>query len=147
MNRPLPLYCLACFLLIVSGITFAEEAAVPTFKTSPQKYTTHNVIGGVVGKPSGAAAVVDELLIGDKTKKKLTFWFYIHGSNFHICSMSGDAEAINPNTYQYREGNCDLRISYLPGKVEIEDIGGNCKLAGHCGFRAHIGKMEFRKSG
>lgn len=135
-----------CFL-IPNGIVLADEASVPQFDSPPEKYTSHKVIGGVVGDPSGTAQVVDEILIGNKSKEGITFWFYLYGPNFHICSMAGEAKAVASNDYQYREGNCELHISVSPKKVKVEDVGGYCKQSGNCGSRAYIGTSEFKKGG
>jgi hypothetical protein len=144
MTHRLCLFFTFLLLFACRGV-LADEAAVPQFKNPPLKYINHKTIGGVVTDPNGTVAVVDELLIGDRSNEKLTFWFYLYGPNFHICSMAGNAVSIAVGTYQYREGNCQLRITATPDGMEIEDVGGYCKTSGNCGSRAYIGKTSFSK--
>lgn len=137
---------LTIFFLAVCEMALADEATVPQFKNPPLKFTIHKTIGGANADPNGTE-VVDQLLIGDQTKEKLTFWFYLYGPNFHICSMAGNAVSVSPSTYQYTQGNCQLRITTITDGIEIEDVGGQCKASGNCGSRAYIGKTTFRNGG
>ncbi|MFN3812304.1 MAG: hypothetical protein ACK4S6_16990 [Roseateles asaccharophilus] len=135
---------LICFTLLGHDAN-SEKGEIPSFQSPPQKYENKKIIGGVVAEPGGTAKVTDELQVGDISKDQLTFWFYIYGPNFHICSMSGIAAAAE-GEYLYSEEKCKLSISLKPRKVEIEDAGGYCKAL-HCGSRAHIGKTIFERRG
>ncbi len=91
---------LALLLIAVPLVAVADEPSMSEFRTPPQKYAYQHEIT-LVGSPS-PDPVVDELLIGDVTDKELKFYFYLIGTNGHICGGSGIAIAQN-GSYYYTE--------------------------------------------
>jgi hypothetical protein len=86
----------------------------------------------------------EELLIGDRSKKTLKFWFELYGGNFHICSMSGVATSIAKNKYIYTEDDCKWVLTINKTIAEIEDVGSQCQPL-YCAINASIGKTAFLK--
>jgi len=110
----------------------AEEIPVPSFAKGPTEFVSR---------------YGDRLLIGDKSKKELRFWFNISGANYHQCYMSGTASAVDPDTYLHIDGQCALELKVLPGAVVLMDNEAKCKQT-HCGTRAGIhGATFLRKRG
>jgi hypothetical protein len=58
------------------------------------KFVSQHEIGAA---HADASDVLDELYIGDITNNNLKFWFEFIRTNYHICSMSGTAKAIDKN--------------------------------------------------
>jgi hypothetical protein len=122
--------------------SMADEAEMPIFNKPPTEYFYHHIVYGANAGPNGTPED-DGLLIGDKSKQNLKFWFELDGNNFHICSMSGLAKSISHNSYMYESGQCKLRITF-PSKTraEIQDIGNFCE-PDFCAINAYIDKTKF----
>ena len=127
MNRSLVVIML--FVLFFSTtILFAEEAEMPNFKNPPVRYESQ---------------YGDELLIGDRSSKQLTFWFHLTGANYHVCSMAGTAIAEDKYTYA-TIADCLLRIKIVGDYAILIDDCGECQKK-HCGSRASISGATFIK--
>ena len=128
----------------------ADEAQLPDFQHPPQLYThTHIIAVNNVGAENGTspARVSDEILLGDRTKTAVKFHLRTLESNYHTCTLAGSAAAIAPNTFEYRENDCVLKISYMNSTVKLADIGGFCsRFPGNCGRGALIGNITLNRA-
>lgn len=148
-----PISVVASVLMV--SVVVADEPTMPNFRSPPQKYEYQHEITRV-----GSASpdtVIDELQIGDVTAKELKFYFYLIGTNGHICGGSGTATFRAGSYYYsvpsvkevYEQGKlrkepveCRLRIRFDSTQASLHDEGGNCKQT-LCGMRAYIGDVHF----
>lgn len=149
------------FMLLLGLVSLAngDGPALPEFKTPPIEFANkHDAYS--VADPA-PVSVEDRLLIGDITPKQITFFFFITGSNLHICSGSGVAKRIDGTSYYYREisgsqpvfeqgkvvqkpTECQLRIDFDSTNAVLDDEGGSCHEV-FCGMRASIDNAKFSK--
>ena len=153
---------LSLMLIVAPLVVVADEPSMPEFRAPPQKYTHQHEISRV-GSPS-PDTVVDELLIGDVTEKELKYYFYLIGTNGHICGGSGIAIAENGSYYytektfttkfESKDGKlnswkepveCRLRIQFDSNHASLHDEGNYCQRS-HCGTRAGIGNVRFSRA-
>lgn len=143
-------------LLVI--VAAADEPTMPDFRSPPQKYEYQHEITRVGS--SSPDTVIDELHIGDVTEKELRFYFYLTGTNGHICGGSGIAAFRDGSYYYstpsvkevYEQGKlrkdqveCRLRIRFDSTQASLQDEGGNCKQT-LCGMRAYIGDVNFKRA-
>ena len=127
-------------LLFVPG-AHADEAEIPIFDSVPIKYTQKNWIRNSVGEKIW---IENEMQVGDFTDKKMKFYVYITGSNYHQCSASGEAEKLSKTTYRFKEDACNLLIKFTRDYITLSDKGNTCKVS-YCGNNAYFDKAEFFK--
>lgn len=120
------------FATVLASLAYADEADIPKFKEKPTRY-----INRVVCSRFYPDKTENEMLIGDVSKHDLMFWFYLHGANCHICSMSGTAERIDEGLYEHNTGECRLQIRVSDKEVLLADPGGKCQPH-HCGMNGRI---------
>ena len=128
-------------LLFFVASAHADEAEIPIFDSIPIKYTQKNWIRNSVGEK---VWVEDEMQIGDFANKKLKFYVYITGPNYHQCSASGEAEKLSKTTYRFKEGVCNLLIKFNKDRIALSDKDNACKVS-YCGNNAYFDKAEFFK--
>ena len=143
--------------MLFANIASADEPVMPDFVTPPQKYEyQHEIARAGDSLPD---TVVDELYIGDVTAKELKFYFYLIGTNGHICGGSGIATFRDDSYYYdlpsvkevYEQGKlrkerteCRLRVRFDSTKASLQDEDGNCKQS-LCGMRGYIGDVKFQR--
>ena len=137
MNSLLTLILIFIFALPV----FGEEAERPDFRTPPTQYIYRHIVQDATGEKVDTE---DELLIGDRDNRKLTFWFYVTAQNFHACSMTGIATATKKNEYVFIEDTCKLTIKIKDREVQLIDPNNECKKRS-CGMYAYINSLKFKK--
>lgn len=140
-----------------ASLAIADGPALPEFKTPPIEFVNRHEAYSVASPLP--EIVEDRLLIGDITSQQVTFFFFLTGSNLHICSGSGTATK-KGNVYYYiapstrlafeqgklvqKPAECRLRIEFDSKKAALDDEGGNCK-EDFCGMRATIDHSTFSK--
>ena len=128
-------------ILFFATNAIAEEATVPAFESNPIKYSNKNWIRDSTGQK---VWVKDEMLAGDFKDGKMKFWVYITGPNYHICSISGEAEKLSKSTYKFKEDTCNLLIKFSKNRVTLSDDNNTCH-ENHCGNNAYFDKTEFSR--
>jgi len=140
-----------CVQKIVAGIilallanqSYGDEAVVPKFESAPEVFASPT---SVIDRDGEKHWLIDQALIGNKTPNSLTFWLYLYGANFHICSISGEAKQTAPSEFEFRKGDCRLKLTLNGRRLSIEDNDNSCKKH-NCGYRASFnGATLFRAS-
>lgn len=129
-------------------LVFADELGFPEFKAQPHKYLNKHencVLSGSnePGKEWTCGLTADELVVGDVSKRELTYWLWVIGTNGHQCNMTGQAQLVSAGKYEYREDDCRLSLRVSDSHITVHDIGSACTIK-HCASRASIGEIEFR---
>lgn len=128
-------------LLLFSAPSFSDEIDIPDFNSDPDYYAYSTWLRTADGRKHRA---IDEAYIGNKKTDSLTFWIHLFGPNYHMCYMSGEALQVTQTEYEYREGSCRLKLSFIGRILKINDENGQCK-DNHCGSRAYLeGAKLFR---
>ncbi len=93
--------------------------------------------------------VDDCLSIGEADGDRLRFDLVLLASNAHLCTLSGEAQAVDEGLYLYSEtldvwGLCNLRLRVSEEAIVLEDVNDVCRNS-YCGARASFHGVAFSR--